>query len=316
MDKPAWADKDKLGRAIAAEERLLKHGVVTWGAVVQANNALFQPGVENAPLQILYAIKSDVEVSDLSSYASRIYDLKEGSATNSEEAKIGEVLADEFITIYGKKLPQSLSGDAALATSAMYLCRHHLPCGYLLHGWFPILVEKRSGLAIVVPFDYWPEELLALWQRPINEQASELEDWLNQVAVANAGSVKRFLEFWLKVCRGEPIGKEEVPLLPVVLTESSANYLRDLCAQPGGDGKDGMLPIRVSVAGSAVGAMHTSVDYESEPIDRKRDVTYKHHGVQLVISRKALPYVMGTKVDYPQADGSHPVLEINNPNFD
>ena len=52
---PSWATWEKaFKRYKSGQKHLLKHGAITWGALVQANNQLFEPGERDHPGNVVY----------------------------------------------------------------------------------------------------------------------------------------------------------------------------------------------------------------------------------------------------------------------
>jgi hypothetical protein len=43
--------------------------------------------------------------------------------------------------------------------------RLHLPARKLSNGYFPLVVDRPSGAAAILPARYWPQEVLSDWRR-------------------------------------------------------------------------------------------------------------------------------------------------------
>ena len=50
-------------------------------------------------------------------------------------------------------------------SAALMICRKHLPGGVLTGASFPLFVHAATQAVMVVPHEFWPQEMLALWKR-------------------------------------------------------------------------------------------------------------------------------------------------------
>lgn len=314
MPTPPWAVKEPLGKLFESQSRIVRHGTVGWGGVIQANKVLFEVGPQDAPLQVIYAQKSDASLRDTCEAAGRAGGLKGTQPMHGEEARLARVLTNEHARVFGMSVPESVSGPVEMRTSAMYLCRKHVPGEFLVQGWFPILYEEKTGMALIVPQSYWPDELTSVWTEPITTEREHQRRLLAEACAKNEGRVREFIHF-LEASHREGTRKEISEItLPVSLTRAAGDYLGPLSEQSQTNGR---VPIRVQANPSASGGIDTVISFEEEPINKASDISYKHRGVRLVVSRKMLPALMGTSIDYCDAStpGRPHGLQIKNPNF-
>ncbi|QIT55116.1 iron-sulfur cluster assembly accessory protein [Aquisalimonas sp. 2447] len=94
--------------------------------------------------------------------------------------------------------------------------------------------------------------------------------------------------------------------MAIQLTEAAARHVKTR-AEKEGRGQSLRLGVRTS---GCSGFMYT-VDFAEDVGDS--DLVYEQHGVQLVVSRKSLPFIDGMEVDYIQ-EGLNQRFDFRNPN--
>ena len=94
--------------------------------------------------------------------------------------------------------------------------------------------------------------------------------------------------------------------MSIQLTEAAARHVK---MQADKSGKPTSLRLGVRTSGCS-GFMYT-VDYADDV--QENDTVYEQHGVQVVVSRKSLPFLEGMEVDFVR-DGLNHRLEFRNPN--
>ncbi|MDR1935611.1 MAG: hypothetical protein LBS49_08540, partial [Candidatus Accumulibacter sp.] len=175
---PPELASDPLNTSVANFPTLLCEGRVVWGALVQANDDLFMPGVfDAAPAEIVYSIDGSVPPDDLKAIGRALFTLRKQLPpypyADDALKKYTAYLKIETERAFGLPVPASAAALAGmpeplpdtLRTSALWVVRKHLPRGYLASGVFPLLISDRCpGHAMIVPARAWPPLLLALWE--------------------------------------------------------------------------------------------------------------------------------------------------------
>lgn len=157
---PSWALSDNL-QLIAKNQHLLSaRGSVGWGALVQANNQLFQPGPSNLPGNLLYSTdpQSFGDPGVLVRAASDLFNIK-GKETDPELQLFSDTLADEMERLFRIRMPAQLTGSIESWFTTVLFERSHLPNGIVGGRLMPILAHPDTEAIIVVPHHYWPPSL-------------------------------------------------------------------------------------------------------------------------------------------------------------
>lgn len=94
--------------------------------------------------------------------------------------------------------------------------------------------------------------------------------------------------------------------MAIQLTEAAARHVKTRAEK---EGRAQSLRLGVRTSGCS-GFMYT-VDFAEDVGDS--DLVYEQHGVQLVVSRKSLPFIDGMEVDYIQ-EGLNQRFDFRNPN--
>ncbi len=164
MDAPPWAADDKLRYLFDNAQALLSEGRVVWGAVVQANTALMQPGPDaGAPGDILYDPRGRVPDADLHAMALTVLSLKGRRFDQPELAALAQYLTDETVRVFGLELPAPISAYP-LQVSSTWFQRSHLPGGVLAQPLIPVLVsDAHPGAVLPLPAAFWPANLREAW---------------------------------------------------------------------------------------------------------------------------------------------------------
>jgi hypothetical protein len=148
-------------------KRILRDGIVVWGAVIQANRMIFTPGPRDVPGEVVYCpdLSRKVNVGVLSAVAGRLFSLKGTTPDDQNLNGIANYLANERIRVFGLPVPHSVSPELPCMISTIFFRRTHLPNRVLSSKMLPIiLLPKAPRLAMVLPSKYWPDELVAAWR--------------------------------------------------------------------------------------------------------------------------------------------------------
>ena len=165
VERPGWADGDALGRFFDHAPALLSKGRVVWGALIQANTLLFQPGmVGGAPGEVIYDVQGRLTGEDLQPIAKLLLSLKGAAPADTSLQEFSTYLADETTRVFGMELLMSVM-PYPLKVSTTWFSRPHLHGGTIGLPWFPLLIDEEAcpGVVMVLPSRFWPSEFRAQW---------------------------------------------------------------------------------------------------------------------------------------------------------
>ncbi|HEX8914397.1 MAG TPA: hypothetical protein VF796_18765 [Humisphaera sp.] len=263
--RPWWVTPaDPIDRIYREQDRVLRNGHVRWAAVVQANTAMFGPGTDDCPVQVVYAPAGDVPLADLRAAAARAFALKGTQPVDPAERRLADMLTDEKERAFGWPVPPRVAGGRGLVTTIVVPPRRHLPGGVLALMRFPVLVDPATPVALLVPAAYWPYDLR--------------REWLAHVyAATNAQDAHPYLSF----------------------TPAAAARACAAGAELGG----GPFWVRVGVTRGLQFAFSYDLDVVPEPPDPGAYSVFTMHGVRVALQRSARPFLEGTVVDHRSGDG-------------
>lgn len=161
---PPWAPGNHADRYFRLQEQLLLHGRVRMAALVQANEHMFKPGKVSDDCVIVLSQDEDVDPDALCSLAGRVGALRVGDFDQPELRQIAAGLAPRSHWITGVAVPGELAPPGDCLVSYTMAMRPDLPGGALTGPLLPVLtLPGEPGVAMVVPYQYWPTELWKLW---------------------------------------------------------------------------------------------------------------------------------------------------------
>ena len=164
LESPPGAEGEQLRYLFDNAPALLRDGRVVWGAVVQADKALFKPGpLAGAPGEILYDPQGRVPDADLHAIARTVLALKGRNFDLPDLASIAQYLNDDSIRVFGLDLPARLAAYP-LKISSTWFDRAQLPGGVLAQPLVPVLVsDAHPGAVLPLPAAFWPAVLSEAW---------------------------------------------------------------------------------------------------------------------------------------------------------
>ena len=154
VDQPGWAKHDELIRYFINYWKVLEHGKLVLGAIVQANSSLFQPGPVDSGAVVVFDYDGTTSPEDLTIMAHRLFALRTNEPANREEKRFADHLNDEYERSFGWHLPPGY-GSAGCRMTTLYLPRKHMPGGYLQDKILPLCVDTDTGMAVMLPVKYW-----------------------------------------------------------------------------------------------------------------------------------------------------------------
>jgi hypothetical protein len=160
---PLWLDRDPMRRTFFRHTDIWNGGKVVWGRIVQANNLLFGPGLDDCPADVLYDTSGQLPYTALKASTARLFALRGGATANPEEKAFADHLNNELTRAAGMAVPRSVS-ERPLLVSTVLIHRPHLPEGKLSLAYFPVVMnEKHPGAIMVLPSRWWPTWLREHW---------------------------------------------------------------------------------------------------------------------------------------------------------
>ena len=244
---------------------------------MQANSALFAPGISESGAQVVYAPAGDVPLADLGHIAVRMFALKGQQPSDPEERKLADMLTDEFERALDWPVPRSLTDGRALVTTVVMLPRRIMPGGVLAMSYFPIFADPKTLLAAYVPSFFWPEELRKEWQQ-LAEDVTKMFLVNSTITVQDDDEDDSDLS--------EPVVVE--------LTPAAATELRKNMAKSGLAGSWLRVGVDIVDRTNYVYVM----EFTRQAPDDKTQLAYQSHGVPIVINAAHVALLNGTVIDY------------------
>jgi hypothetical protein len=90
-----------------------------------------------------------------------ILNVNEVPTASSPRAKLQAELAAPI----RYEIPLALTSMVPMIATTVLVRRLHLPARRLTNGYLPLVVDRQTGAAAILPSRYWPREVLEDWQR-------------------------------------------------------------------------------------------------------------------------------------------------------
>lgn len=170
MPTPSWTwfdTSDNLTTLFQRRYDLLASGVVTWGAIIQANALMWSPGSDNCPGEIVYSSNCDPRVDPefLGQVAGRLGELKGTAPSHPDLAGIANYLTDEWTRVFGLPVPLEVSDGVPCSISTTFFYRHHLPDRLLTCPLLPMVASLDNPRVVLpLPGRFWPPWFAHWWQ--------------------------------------------------------------------------------------------------------------------------------------------------------
>lgn len=158
---------DKLQVILRAQTILRDQGRVVWGALLQANQRLFDPANRRTlPANLLYSPDSyfDENLPTLQELASEINQLKDTMPGNAQLKQLVLALSNKTLRTMRLRIPGAMCQAKEVFFTTCLIHPPHLPSGYLAASFFPIVIcPERTEAVMILPSHYWPEAMCKLW---------------------------------------------------------------------------------------------------------------------------------------------------------
>lgn len=259
---------DELFQIFEKQELLMREGKVVWGAVVQANGILYQPGRGDRPATVIHADHPEVDVAPatLLEIARSLFELKRADPVDGEERNYAFMLRDEQLRGMGIKAPTRRTRGLPVHSTGTIVFREHLPTRFLVETFFPILTYYTTPAVIVVPHFYWPDALI---------------------------------DHWLDL--GQEV-KQRFPHAEVIsFTPHAADQVIEM-AERAGVPEPWYVRINVHYPSRRRDDPTLSLDLERR-VDPRLDAFFKHDDLDVVVDQRDLQWVRGAVVDCQRGRG-------------
>ena len=151
------------GEVYGQQKRLLKQGRIVWGALVQANVAVYERGEHDHFAIVVHSMDDErfETPRELRAIAQRLFESK-GDPVD----RLSHMVADEREPMYARPLAACFTDGASVLATEIAVIRKHLP-DEVLHGQvFPLLVLPGETPAVMIlPASYWPPSLTRAWTK-------------------------------------------------------------------------------------------------------------------------------------------------------
>ncbi|MFD5110057.1 hypothetical protein [Streptomyces cinereoruber] len=155
-----WVEReDPLAQILKDQNLLLAEGRLVWGALVQANSALFERGRDDLPAAVIYSPDAVFDDSPdlLLDIAQKLYRLKGTRQQDPELAAFSRMLASEMDREMQMEVPRRLTGSVTVYCTDIIVARRHLPGRVLNEQVFPLLIApERTAMTMMLPSRFWP----------------------------------------------------------------------------------------------------------------------------------------------------------------
>ena len=144
---------------IELQKRFYTEGRIAIGAIVQANELLFQRGKIDSPATFIYTMDSFFikNPQELTSLASQLFSIKGREGFIPSIQKLADLLADEYSITYSYKLPRNVMDNREIFFTSVVVNRDHLPYGLLMpQVTYPMIVlPNNKPDAMILPHWFW-----------------------------------------------------------------------------------------------------------------------------------------------------------------
>lgn len=151
------------------KDRLVRHGQVYYGHIVQANSILFEPTPQiDCPASILYSTAPIISEHPqvLRKLSAMLYDYKDVPLEEVPEQwrELARIITDEHDCTHCTFSVPVCGQDATIHFIPMMIFRSHLPGGILNGSLLPIIVApNHCSTVTILPQQFWPSNFKNAW---------------------------------------------------------------------------------------------------------------------------------------------------------
>lgn len=148
-------------------DRVYYEGRVTWGALVQAQSALYAPGDWDSTGALVYSFDRHFEANpqQLERIAANVGALKNAMPKDALLVAFAAEVRNDTPREIDRMVPLALTTGKQVRYETIYIQRHRLPTGYLVGQFFPIIIStSQPTQPMLLPLDAWTPDLAEMWR--------------------------------------------------------------------------------------------------------------------------------------------------------
>lgn len=207
---PKWMLGDDLMSQIKAIPTLYQKGRVVWGALVQANNMLFEEdNSASCPAEIIYDKSGRTPPHLLHELAQTLFSFKK-QVPNDLPPKLKQYaqhLQNER-TRFSSELPAPPTTAMSLYAKTVFVWRLHLPDAMLTSPIFPIIINDDNDEVMILPAKFWAhteyyqkwianpkdfiQEIVPMWANLSADEAKHFWQDYQELVVPQAEELPQF----------------------------------------------------------------------------------------------------------------------------
>ncbi|STZ08664.1 Uncharacterised protein [Moraxella caprae] len=189
---PKWMLGDDLMSQIKAIPTLYQKGRVVWGALVQANNMLFEEdNPASCPAEIIYDKSGRTPPHLLHELAQTLFSFKK-QAPDDLPPKLKQYVQhlQNERTRFSGELPAPPTTAMSLYAKTIFVWRLHLPDAMLTLPIFPIIINDDNDEVMILPAKFWAHT--EYYQKWIANPKDFIQEIVPMWANLSADEVKHF----------------------------------------------------------------------------------------------------------------------------
>lgn len=207
------------------QKDIWRRGRIVWGYIVMANEALYLPGTDDLPGDVIYSLTATDEeaMARLPEIADALFEAKVAEKELPEfpedQRGIVEHLRQETDRAFGLAVPESLSHGMQCHVSSFWAHRAFLPDEALGGRFVPLLVlAEKVHDVLIIPGSFWPSDLCIPWQGHVKEcvvrrgfseeRIAQQKAWLE--TIKRDGPPEPWLDATAESIAGEWAGEHEM----------------------------------------------------------------------------------------------------------
>ena len=155
------------------QRKLLDHGRIVWGHVVQASLFVYESGRRDGGAIAIYSLdpKADAEPSALAQTAMALDALRDHPPDDPDLVPFADLLNDEHEAPLRRPVPPQINHGLESVLTTLYLYREHLPSRVLRGRLLPLIAcPEQTPALMVLPHWHWPWQFKASWHQSVAER--------------------------------------------------------------------------------------------------------------------------------------------------